>query len=241
MDLIEKLEKEIATGMESHAYLFISNSRDRADEAIKTIARGKKCLPEDLVVIDTDILPVAPKKTDKKESNEIKAEMVREFIRQLSLSSYNNGRVGVIWWCERLNIVSANILLKTLEEPPKNVTIILISSTENILPTIKSRCRVFKIQNEMLADNHTFSYNELIRSSLASSFKKIEGIVKESKTEDFIDQMLVHFEKEMVSSADTNLERFLEEIFVAKKRIKGNANKRLVLENLILKAKKING
>ena len=34
-----------------------------------------------------------------------------------------------------------NSLLKTLEEPPEYVTIILITSNENLfLPTIKSRC-----------------------------------------------------------------------------------------------------
>ena len=34
-----------------------------------------------------------------------------------------------------------NALLKTLEEPPEYVTIILITSNENMfLPTIKSRC-----------------------------------------------------------------------------------------------------
>lgn len=241
MDLIEKLEKEIAAGTESHAYLFISNSRIKAEEAVATIIRGKKCLPEDIVVIDTDIRSVAVKKTDKKESNEIKAEMVREFIRQLSLSSYHNGRIGIIWWSERLNPVSANILLKTLEEPPNNATLILISSTENILPTIKSRCRVYKTQNNESVKDHTFSYDEIIISDLSVSFKKIEALVKDARTESFIDQMLVHYQEKMVKSADVNLERFLEKIFVAKKRVKGNANKRLVLENLILEAKKIDG
>lgn len=241
MDLIEKLEKETANGLGSHAYLFVGGSRSEAERAIETIVRGKKCLPEDLIVIDTDILPIKPKKTDKKESNEIKAEMVREFIRQLSLSSYGDCRIGVIWWCERLNTVSANILLKTLEEPPKNVILILVSSTENVLATIKSRCRVMKLNVKASSQDHTFSYDELNKLNLASSFKKVEAIVKNDEVESFLTQMLQHFGNLMVETQDVKIEQYILEIFTAQKRIRGNANKRLVLENLILGAKKIDG
>jgi len=42
---------------------------------------------------------------------------------------------------------AANCLLKTLEEPPKNSVIILITSRpENVLPTVKSRCKQIQFE-----------------------------------------------------------------------------------------------
>ena len=43
---------------------------------------------------------------------------------------------------DTLNVVSANALLKLLEEPPTYVRIVLLAETDHFLPTIKSRLRV---------------------------------------------------------------------------------------------------
>jgi DNA polymerase-3 subunit delta' len=47
---------------------------------------------------------------------------------------------------EALQVVSANALLKTLEEPPQSTIFLLVSSRiDKILPTIKSRCRLISM------------------------------------------------------------------------------------------------
>ena len=47
---------------------------------------------------------------------------------------------------ENLNKNSVNALLKIIEEPNENIFFILINNSEkNILPTLKSRCLIFKI------------------------------------------------------------------------------------------------
>ena len=51
-------------------------------------------------------------------------------------------RIAILDQSEKLNIASANALLKTLEEPPDNAIIILITSDlERMLDTIRSRCQ----------------------------------------------------------------------------------------------------
>ena len=53
-----------------------------------------------------------------------------------------NGKVYIIDRADQLRASSANALLKTLEEPPANVTFILLgTSADTILPTIVSRCQ----------------------------------------------------------------------------------------------------
>ncbi|NRA89276.1 MAG: hypothetical protein HRU28_18245, partial [Rhizobiales bacterium] len=55
-------------------------------------------------------------------------------------------RVIIIDSADDLNISSANALLKSLEEPPKNTIFLIISSLPaKLLPTIRSRCRMLKV------------------------------------------------------------------------------------------------
>jgi DNA polymerase-3 subunit delta' len=52
-------------------------------------------------------------------------------------------RVALIDDADALNEESANCLLKTLEEPPRHaVIILLVTNTDLLLPTIRSRCQV---------------------------------------------------------------------------------------------------
>ena len=64
-----------------------------------------------------------------------------ELTRKLSLKSSQGGyKVSVIWLPERMNLTSANKLLKLLEEPPRQTVFIMVSEQpEQLLETIRSR------------------------------------------------------------------------------------------------------
>ena len=68
---------------------------------------------------------------------------VRDLIEEVSLAPVRaHGKVYIIDRADQLRASSANALLKTLEEPPANVTFILLgTSADTILPTIVSRCQ----------------------------------------------------------------------------------------------------
>ena len=54
-------------------------------------------------------------------------------------------RIAIIDDCDDLNVEGANALLKTLEEPPPRSIVILIGTSEQRqLPTIRSRCQVVR-------------------------------------------------------------------------------------------------
>lgn len=67
----------------------------------------------------------------------------RELVRRASISpSRAPWHVFVLEDADRLNPESANTLLKSIEEPtPGTVWILCAPSTEDVLPTIRSRCR----------------------------------------------------------------------------------------------------
>lgn len=75
-------------------------------------------------------------------------ELVREVIHTASLSpSVGPWRIFIIPEIERMAAASANALLKTLEEPPERVVLLLTSSEpESLLPTVISRCQLIPTQ-----------------------------------------------------------------------------------------------
>ena len=75
-------------------------------------------------------------------SRRIRTEAVRELERELQMRSLRGGpKVGVIFDADRLVENAANAFLKTLEEPPSNSQLFLVSALpDQLLPTIRSRC-----------------------------------------------------------------------------------------------------
>jgi DNA polymerase-3 subunit delta' len=78
-----------------------------------------------------------------KPSKELKVEALRGAIDWAHrTSSRGRGKVIVVHPAHAMNAVSANALLKTLEEPPAGVRLVLSTSDpELLLPTIRSRCQ----------------------------------------------------------------------------------------------------
>ena len=74
---------------------------------------------------------------------QIKIDAVRAILEPLTQSSIRGGRrVVLINPAESMNIQAANALLKMLEEPPEAVIFLLVThNRDQLLPTIKSRCR----------------------------------------------------------------------------------------------------
>ena len=74
---------------------------------------------------------------------QIKVERVRELMSEMALRPSEAGRkVAVVVGVDRMNASSANAFLKTLEEPPANSLILLLSTEPGrVLETIVSRCQ----------------------------------------------------------------------------------------------------
>jgi DNA polymerase III, delta subunit len=67
---------------------------------------------------------------------------VRDLVSDLALMPAEGGaRVAIIEGADRMNEDAQSALLKTLEEPPAGVTIVLCAEAEaRLLPTVRSRC-----------------------------------------------------------------------------------------------------
>lgn len=144
------------------------------------------------------------------EGETIKVEQIRNVIDKIiEKPIISEKKVYIINDCDKMTKEAQNCLLKTLEEPPEFVSIILISSNENlILNTIKSRCTSIKFNN--IEDNElkkyikeNLEYDDLteyllkyfdgsIGKAINSQEKKekfliLENVIKNAKQKDFID------------------------------------------------------
>jgi len=89
-----------------------------------------------------DLLILSP----EEEGKAIKVDQIRELISKISLTAYGQGyRVIIITPADALNINASNSLLKTLEEPPANTVLILISDKPSkLMATIRSRTQMIR-------------------------------------------------------------------------------------------------
>jgi DNA polymerase III subunit delta' len=104
----------------------------------------------------------------EREGERLKIDQVRELQHNLSLAPYEaRYRVVLILRFEEAQSSSANAMLKTLEEPPDHVVVILTAnSAENLLPTIVSRCEVLRLRS-------------LSMDETAKGLQAIRGVPKE--------------------------------------------------------------
>lgn len=81
--------------------------------------------------------------TKKAPSKEIRVEQLRTLNTWFNTATHRGGwRVAVLYPAQALNVISANALLKVLEEPPAHTVFLLVADAPNrLLPTLVSRCR----------------------------------------------------------------------------------------------------
>ena len=79
---------------------------------------------------------------DRKPSKEIRVEAMRDLVEFAQRTdARGRGKAVLVFPAERMNAITANTLLKTLEEPPGNVRFVLATEAAHLLlPTIRSRC-----------------------------------------------------------------------------------------------------
>lgn len=134
----------------------------------------------------------------------ISARESKQIIKKLSFKSFESDyKTLIIWLPEKMNLSSANKLLKIIEEPPEKTLIILVSEEpEQIIPTILSRTQIIKIpriegdilwgifKEKYSIDNS--GYEDFIHMAEGSYLKAYEMVDKMEETRIFL-QYFINF------------------------------------------------
>jgi len=163
--VLSSLARAIKQGRTSHAYLITGPAHVGKLAVAMVLARHLNCLGDEspcgscqqcerierLVHADVKVVPVDAEgqhHEDGKPRTRITIEQVRAVSKEASLRPFEGRhRVYIFEDADRLTEDASNALLKTLEEPPDQVVIVLLASGEEaVLPTISSRCHVLSLR-----------------------------------------------------------------------------------------------
>ncbi len=146
-----QLQRGLQRGRLAHAYLFYGPRGAGKEALARTLAQALNCRAADADACGAcdscqrvaqgrhpDVYWLRP----ESKSRAIKIEQVREFMQSVNLRAHMGGvKVGIVAEAECLNEAAANAFLKTLEEPPAQTVIVLLTAEpQRLLPTILSRC-----------------------------------------------------------------------------------------------------
>ena len=111
------------------------------------------------------------------EGGTLKVEQVRELKRAVSLKPYQSKyRVALFLRFQEANDNASNALLKTLEEAPAHVILLLTADNpESLLPTIVSRCEVLRLRPLPLEQVEKELESRGAESSLARLMAHVSG------------------------------------------------------------------
>lgn len=234
-EILRNFKNEIKTGKVSASYLFYGDKR--VDLLHYALVFSKMVMTQD--VKNEDIKTQIEKQIDNlahpdveivnKNNGNIKIDEIREIIYETIESSFNSPKkIFIICGVENLRKESANALLKTIEEPPKNVYFILLSRTLNIIPTIKSRAIKFHLESstslELGVDKKTYDFfdgNEndikLFKKNYLEKNISLENLSFEIKTVEDILKNIVNMQNYLFYNLET--ENYLELIIKYNKSI----------------------
>ena len=207
----ELLQESVNNNQVSHSYLFIGESGIGKKMIAKEFAKAILCLGDNKYCDNCksclefdggnnpDFSIIEP------DGNVIKIDQIRQMQREVQEKPIiSSKKVYIINDADKMKREAQNALLKTLEEPPEFVTIILIGENENeFLATIKSRCMILHFNSISDSDMKKYleeNYNMKVTSNMLDVFQGSIGkaIELKDKQEEYlaIEQAFDNLEKE---------------------------------------------
>ena len=178
------------------------------------------------------------------DGSSIKIEQIRNMQEDIIKKPIvSNRKVYIIENADKMTIGAQNCLLKTLEEPPLYITIILLIENETmILNTIKSRCTKILFTEETLEEltpENREIYEELEKIfqdtrkyTILDVLNKLDVLYKNEKNIfeilEFINDILFKNIKN-----DINNIKYIDYVEETKQRLKSNANFNMSIDYLI--------
>ncbi len=135
----------------THAVMLVGRNPEYNRQQARLLAEESTPFRENIYWIESD-------------GRSVKDKVIEELLERLSYKPLTGDmNVAVIDNADTMTERAQNRLLKTLEEPAGKVLIILLTSNEeNLLPTVRSRCVIYKLED----GNST---NEISESGMATA------------------------------------------------------------------------
>jgi len=262
------LDAEIKSKRLSHAYLFLGCQKEIMEKCALKFAKALNCLKQTGGLTGCEEC-ISCRKIEHFNhpdighihaegiSRQTKIEQIRNLRKDACLKPIEaRKKVYIIYDADSMTEQASNCLLKTIEEPPKDVIIILIGlNLSSILPTIVSRCQIIKFPESKYtkkAHNEEGSYiDEFLNIENRFSSETLE-FIKRPKSEQLktVDLLLTYFRDMLVgtfpvsdpnariyeSGSDPSPENILilmKELLKSKELLQSNVNSKLIADYML--------
>ena len=244
VNMNEKLKQFILSGINeknlSHAFLIETNNYEQTMNDIYEIFKETQTIAPSSLENNLSTLVVRP------ENNNIDKNKILNIQNFIITKIINNTyKIYFIINAEKMNQVSANKLLKILEEPSSNVIGFLITDSINsIMDTIKSRCELFEniydtsLQTETNDLIDTFyklqkcdNYTAILLKQNFLKYDKIELINKLSEIKIVLDKNINQSNYLLI----TKYYKLIDDII---KKLNANTNVEMCIDKLIIEMRK---
>lgn len=197
--IYKQLTKNIASGDFAHAHIFVDANDSARNTLLGQIARSLLCEKEQGIGthcgtcrfclagkehLEHVVISIAT----EKDKTKIGIDSIHKALLRVQLGNGENWNVVLLEDLSLMTREAAAALLKTLEEPPARTKFILgARSTEDILPTIRSRAVVMHVDATVLEESvptpKTLEDALVLRDNLtkdrAGAIKFLGGLIKD--------------------------------------------------------------
>jgi DNA polymerase III subunit delta' len=175
-EILDRLHGYKENGSLSHAHLIAGENGNGKSLVAKELA---------LLILDKnidreyiDIIPFRP----GKDKNSIGIDDIRVLMEETNKRPFEGDKkVIIIYDGDKMTVQAQNALLKTIEEPPSGIHIIILTkSLEAILETIKSRCQIhmlWKLPFSEMEDFLRAKYRSLEKEKIRQIISFSDGII----------------------------------------------------------------
>ena len=162
---VQYIDKIIQNNKISHSYLIEVDDYDSDFEFVLSFVKMIICnisyedtfKSNDIRIVQINDHNYPDIKVIEPDGTQIKKNQLLELQKDYSNKSLINGkRIYIIKMAEKLNIYSANTMLKFLEEPEENIIAILLTDNRyHVIDTIISRCQILSLkENNLFLDQN---------------------------------------------------------------------------------------
>ena len=158
----QQLERMLKSSKMVHAIIFAGGSEESRFNLANNFA-------EDLIEGNLADLTILEKPEDRQT---IVVDQIDELARTLSFKPVGQRHVVIIKNAQQMSTIVQNKFLKNLEEPNSEAVIMLLTDkVDELLPTVKSRCTAFYLEDAKEEENPALAKaaESLIRLSLEKS------------------------------------------------------------------------
>ncbi len=202
--IVNDFEQSLRRGRLAHAYVIVAHPRLTGIPLTESLlelvfqfddsvdARGSSFN----ALCHADILWAEP----TKKSRVIAVEQIREMNKRIAQTSYGGGwKAGVLVAADCMNAAAANAFLKTLEEPPpQSILFLLTDAPSALLPTILSRCQIIYAREDRALYRGTTwfpSLMEVLREGLPQN--PIHAMEIASRLSGILNDVMLEIKNEM--------------------------------------------